>query len=170
MLRLMYSDGGLCRAFKVLRFMQSDSGPYRAYRVLTFMNSDGGLYRSKGNVCYFSQLVSDFCLQYCYYDPPTVFCDFKELASGRGLGGRMCQRMKTGKICQISLTHSTKCENKMTESSDGIHFASQQSSLEFITYKRIKILWQRIQPARGPGPNNHKHSRTKHSRIIENEN
>ena len=30
----MYSDGGLCRAYRVLRLMYSDGGLHRAYRCL----------------------------------------------------------------------------------------------------------------------------------------
>ena len=37
MLRFMYSDGGLYRAYRVLRLMYSDGGVRRAYRVLRFI-------------------------------------------------------------------------------------------------------------------------------------
>ena len=46
MLRFVYSDGGLYRAFMVLRLMYSDGGlcrAYRAFMVLRFMYDDGGL-------------------------------------------------------------------------------------------------------------------------------
>ena len=84
-LRLMYSDGGLCRAFMaftVLRLMYSDGWLYRAFmafrvlrlmhgdgwlyralmafRVLRLMYRDGWLYRSTGNVCYFSNWYLTF--------------------------------------------------------------------------------------------------------------
>ena len=36
-LGVMYSDGGLYRAYRVLRFMYTGGGLYRAYRVLRFM-------------------------------------------------------------------------------------------------------------------------------------
>ena len=39
-LRFMYSDGGIYRAFRVLRFMYSDGGLYRVCRVLRFMYFD----------------------------------------------------------------------------------------------------------------------------------
>ena len=48
-LRLMYGDGGLYRAYRafmVLRFMYGDGGLYRAFRVLRLMYSDGWLYRA----------------------------------------------------------------------------------------------------------------------------
>ena len=34
---LMYSDGGLYRAYRVLRFIYSDRGLYMAYMVLRFV-------------------------------------------------------------------------------------------------------------------------------------
>ena len=38
----------------------------------------------------------------CRLVPVSVFSDVKERVWGRGLGGRMPQKMKTGKICHIS--------------------------------------------------------------------
>ena len=37
MLRLISSDGGLHRAFRVLRLMYNDGGLHRAFRVLRFI-------------------------------------------------------------------------------------------------------------------------------------
>ena len=43
-LRFMYSEGGLCRAYRVFSFMYSNGWLYWAYRVLRSMYSarDGG--------------------------------------------------------------------------------------------------------------------------------
>ena len=55
MLRLMYNDGGLYRAYRafmVLRLMYSDGGLYRAFRafrVLRLMYSDGGHLGCRGS-------------------------------------------------------------------------------------------------------------------------
>ena len=39
-LRFMYSDGGLYKAYRVLRFMSSNGGLYKAYRASRFMFAD----------------------------------------------------------------------------------------------------------------------------------
>ena len=45
MLRLIYSDGGLYRAYRVSKLINSDGGLYRAYRSV-LMYSEGGLYKA----------------------------------------------------------------------------------------------------------------------------